>query len=348
MPDTDSDKMPKPEPNFSPYSTVVDRLDLGYCVWPSKRIGGRQIWVLIMGLAFSFSVIATSCKPQKPQVLESDRPEIYKDTTEKAPERKPKPPKRGVYYGIKTRKAYTKVVKNKKRTFELFHVLAKPQDPSPYNLTHLHWFHKQKRKIFIGPIPDKEAKFAKILHGPYRRTFDGKTVEEGIYYMGAKHGRWENYGATTDQILNDKIKWYKGFPKESDITYYDVEQTQFKEVTPVVDGERHGEYYFFNSQGQVLIYGKYEYNRKIGIWLEYWEGTKKKTIKTKTQYPESSFVPQFEGYVMQRMDAKGNVIYDKATEEAKEKARIAAEKKATEDKAVMDRLNPPKPTPIPK
>lgn len=292
-----------------------------------------------MAVLFSF------CKPQKPDLLEADKPEIYKDTTEKQEVKKPKPPKRGVYWGIATRRGFTRVVKNKKKTFELFHVLKKYQEPSPYNVQHLYWYHKKKRKVFIGPIGEKDLPFAKILHGPYRRTFDGKLVEEGFFYLGAKHGRWEQYGVSTDNILVDKVKWYKGFPKESEISYYDVEQTQIKEVIPIVDGKRHGEYYYFNPKGQVLIYGKYEYGQKIGIWLDYWEGTKKKTIKKKYQFPESWTAPQFEGYLSQEFDAKGTLIYDKAAADAKEKARIAAEEKAAREKAEMERLNPPKQAP---
>jgi hypothetical protein len=292
---------------------------------------------LVLGL-FHFA-----CKPQRPQVLEGDRPKIYEDSVEKAPERKVKPPKRGVYYGIKTRKAYVKVVKNKKRTFELFHVLAKYQEPSIYNVHNLYWYNRKKRRIVIGPIPEKELMYARILHGPYRRTFESKTVEEGIFYLGAKHGRWENTTATKDEILTDKVKWYKGFPKESEISYYDVELTQIKEVIPIVNEEKHGDYFYFSPTGNVLISGKYEYGKKIGTWTEYYDGVgKKHGIKQKSIYPESSFVPQFEGYINQQFDAKGNITYDKLTEENKAKAKKAAEEKAAKEKSEFERLNPPK------
>lgn len=297
--------------------------------------------MVLMGIVIAFG---WACKPQKPDLLANDRPKIWEDTAGKKEEvRKPKRIPRGVYYGIKTRKGYTKTVKNKKSTFELFHVLAKYQEPSPYTISRLYWFHRQKRKVFIGPISDKDKPYARILHGPYRKVFDKKTVEEGIFYLGTKHGRWEQYTANNESILVDKAKWYKGFPKESEITYYDVEQTQIKEVVPIVDGDRHGEYFFYNTKGQLLSYGKFEHNRRIGIWLDYWDGTKKRTIKRKTQYPESAWVEQFEGFISQEMDANGRVTYDKVADEARAKAEAEAKQRAEEEaarqKAMQDLIN---------
>lgn len=309
-----------------------------------------RLWVLLVVLM----VGAWACKPQKPDVLEADRPELYKDTTEKEQVAKPKPPKKGVYYGYKTKKAFTKVVKNRKRTFELFHILPKYMEPNPYTVARVYWYHRKKRKIFIGPIGDKDKQYARLIHGPYRKVFDKKTVEEGIFYLGVKHGRWEQYTANDESILVDKSKWYKGFPKESEIAYYDVEQTQIKEVVPIVDGERHGEYFFYNEKGQVLTYGKFEHNRRIGIWLDYWDNSKKRNIKRKTQYPESAWVEQFEGYAFQELDANGKITWDKKAAEAKAKADEEAKKKAEEQEAkrkemedMMKQFNNPAPATTP-
>lgn len=286
-------------------------------------------WVFLFIALVAF---ASACKTSKPQsTVDIDSPLLYKDTANQAKSvKKDKGPKRGVYYGIKTRKAFTKVVKNKKRTYELFHVLAKPQDPQPY-VQKIHWFHTKKRKIFIGPIPEKEAQYAKIIHGPYQRIFDRKVIEEGIFYLGAKHGRWETYANNEEAILNNKEKWYKGFPKESQITYYDAESRLIKEVIPVMNGSYHGDYYYFSEKGDVLATGQYDTGYRVGQWLEYHPNTKRKTIKKKIQYPEGPWVPQFEGYVTQEFDERGVLTYDKETEDAK-KAKAAKEAEANAEK----------------
>ena len=67
-------------------------------------------------------------------------------------------------------------------------------------------------------------------------------IEQGQFYVGAKTGRWEVDGATEDEILLDKKKLYKGFPKEAKITYYDANQSKIQEVTPYENGELHGVY----------------------------------------------------------------------------------------------------------
>jgi antitoxin component YwqK of YwqJK toxin-antitoxin module len=227
-----------------------------------------------------------------------------------------------MFYGIKTRKAYTRVKKGKNYTYELFYVLKKPQDPMPY-VKDIYWFHRKKRKIFVGPIPEKEKEHAKILHGPYLKQINRDIVEEGIFYLGAKHGRWMYEKPVGEEsILQDKQKFYKGFPKESEVAYYDVEKTKLKEVLPIEDGQYHGNYVRYYESGVLAEEGKYEYGVKIGMWVEYYD-SQKKIIKKQTQYAKSWEVSDFEPYVVREYNDKGRVTYDKATEDKKKAAEEA-------------------------
>lgn len=144
---------------------------------------------------------------------EGARPKIFVDSvaSDKRVVRKKRIPKR-MFYGVMTKKAFIKKESGKKSTVELFYYLKKTQDIQPF-VKEIYWYHKQKKKIFVGAINKKDEPFAKILHGPYKKLTDGKVEEEGIFYFGAKHGRWMHEKLQgTEMILVEKDKFYKGFP----------------------------------------------------------------------------------------------------------------------------------------
>jgi hypothetical protein len=265
-------------------------------------------------------------KLPKPVVpLDGEKPLIHVDSL--ASDKRPKEPKKKkipkrMFYGIKTRKAYTRVKKGKNYTFELFYVLKKPQDPMPF-VKDIYWFHKKKRKIFVGPIPPKDQPFAKIMHGPYLKQVNRDIVEQGIFYLGAKHGRWMYEKPVGEEpILQDKLKFYKGFPKESEISYFDVDKKKLQEVRPVEDGKYHGQYFRFFEDGTIAEEGKYEQGKKIGMWIEYFQSSKK-LIKKQTQHAKDWTIEDFEPYVVREYNDKGRVTYDKATEDKKKAAEEA-------------------------
>lgn len=243
-----------------------------------------------------------------------EKPLIYEDTlaSDKRKEKEKKIPKK-TFWGIKTKKAFTKVVSGKKKTYEIFYVLKKPQEPDPY-IRDIYWFNTKKRKIIMGPIPPKEKQFAKILHGPYYKTVNRNTVETGQFYVGAKTGRWESLTATEEELLTNKLKYYKGWPKDAKVSYFDAEKTKVEEVIPMENGEMHGEYFKFYPSGQIAENGKYEFGKKVGVWREYFPDKKK--LKLETQYPPDAFTDA-EPYKVREYDAKGAVLYDKATEDKK-------------------------------
>jgi len=208
------------------------------------------------------------------------------------------------FYGMKTRRAYARKGKDpKKREYELFFVLRKPVPINPY-VTDIYWYHLKKRQIINGPIDERDKKYAKIIHGPYIRRQGRKVLEEGIFYVGTKHGRWERYDRNF--ILLDKKRFYKGWPTDAEISYYDLNQQKPKEVIPIQWGRKEGNYYYFAENGTLLTTGVYKDNIKIGIWTEYHSAKRK---KKETQYPKDPY-STVEPFILKEYDAKGKVYYD--------------------------------------
>lgn len=218
---------------------------------------------------------------------------------------KKKKRKKNVFYGIKSRKGFTKLGRGKQVTIETFHLLKTYKEPNPY-VGEYYVFDVRKRKVLkVTSIDKKELLNYRILHGPYKKTVGGEVVESGIFYVGTKHGRWERYGK--NNILLDKVKFYKGWPKESEITYFDNERTKVKEVKPVVNKQLNGTYCLFNEKGWTLVHGKYIDNIKVGIWVEYF--TDKNKRRKEIQHPANPYKDeQFEPYVLTEWDEEGNMI----------------------------------------
>ena len=288
-----------------------------------SKIKLKAVWPLLL-----FILVGCYVRRAPDETIGKDlkTPVIYKDTlaSDKKVARKKKIPKK-TFFGYKTRKAFTKLRKGRNLTLELFFVLKKPADPGPY-VQQLYWFNRKKRKVMVGPIPEKEKMNAVIMHGPYKKIVNRFIIEEGQFFLGSKHGRWETYQTGEESILADKKKYYKGFPKDAEITYYDAERTKTKEVLPMEDGRYQGDYYFFSPEGILLTSGKYEHGVRIGIWKDFYDNKKRK-IKRNTQYPESAFVEQFEPFTLQEYDEKGFATYDKAEDDKKKAAEKAKQPK---------------------
>lgn len=284
----------------------------------------EKLWAALLALLFGLFLM-DSCKPKRysDMYIEDNRfgtPKIYRDTlaSDKKKVDSVKKYKRNVFFGIKSKKAFTKQVKGKNVTYELFFVLKKPQPPQPY-VKDIYWLDKKKRVIRVGPIPEKEAQNARILHGPYRKVLNRRTILEGVFYLGARHGRWAEYLPGDDMILTEKTKWYKGYPKDSEISYWDVEKTQIKEAKPIINGELHGEYARYSQKGVLLESGVFQHGVKIGIWREYFE--ERRRSKRSIQYANTAFETDFKPYVISEFDVAGNLIYDKETEDKNRQAK---------------------------
>ncbi len=230
---------------------------------------------------------------------------------EEEKEEKKEKVKRNFYYDKKTRKKFTISGYGNNVTRELFNYLKKDYvGPDPY-VRDFYWYDFKRKSIRSTKNPD--PKFAAILHGPYRKEKDDMVIESGMYWNGLKHGRWMRYDI--NGILMDKQVYFKGWPIDSKITYYDEERTQVKEAIPIVYGEKEGTYLYFHKNGQVAVQGEYRFDEKVGLWVEYQpqRRRRKKTI----QYGSDPFDKDFKPYINQEWDEDGKLVYDREQWESK-------------------------------
>ncbi|WP_234736121.1 toxin-antitoxin system YwqK family antitoxin [Tellurirhabdus bombi] len=211
------------------------------------------------------------------------------------------------YEGLPITEAYTKFGSGDKTIIEKFTVLKQFRQPSPY-VREIYWYDAKEQRVRYSVIKDKEKSF--ILHGPYKRYQNGNLIEEGYYYVGAKDGRWERYDGNF--MLSDKVRYSRGFPAESQITYYDSTHTKIKEVLPKEYGKLHGTYFAFYESGQLAAEGRYDNGTKVGRWTEYYPHRRAK--KKTTQYAPSRWEDDFEPYLIGEWDEKGKVVYERPKE----------------------------------
>lgn len=218
---------------------------------------------------------------------------------------KKKKMKRNVFYGLKVKKGFARTGQGNRTRFEEFRYLKKPVDVNPY-VRDIYWYHFKKKKILNSRKFDPEQ--GVLLHGPYQKRLGEQVLEEGIFYKGMKHGRWVRYNRY--DILQDKEKYYKGWPKQSKVVYYDKERTKLREIIPVQLGEKEGNFFAFYENGRVAAKGEYQFDHKVGIWIEYYNQSKRK--KREIQYPEDPFDESFEPYIIREWNSKGVLVYDRA------------------------------------
>lgn len=220
-------------------------------------------------------------------------------------EKKPKKKKKkNVFLGYRIKKGITRSGKGKSAVIERFSYLKTYQEPNPYAPAK-YYYHVKKRKIFKGRTID--PKVAKILHGPYKKLQNGITLEEGYFYIGTKHLRWEKYNK--NGILLGKSHFEKGFPRDAQITYYDAARQHIKEVIPYMNGEVEGDYVKFRNDGLMEWEGQYENGRKVGVWIEYWPFRNRKHYEY--QYAETGYDAPIEPYLIRQYNKNNVLIYEK-------------------------------------
>jgi len=216
---------------------------------------------------------------------------------------KKKKVKKNTFYGARTRKGYTKSGFGEKTVVELFYYLKVYEEPDQY-VRDIYWYNFRKKKIIKSRRIDK--KNAGILHGPYRKMLGETLLEEGVFYKGTKHARWTSWNR--HDILQSKEKYYKGWPKQSKVAYFDRSRKQIKEIIPVHFGEKEGNYYAFYDTGNVAVRGEYHFDGKVGVWREYYNARNRR--KREVQYGKDPFDESFRPYILREWDDKGKLIYD--------------------------------------
>jgi antitoxin component YwqK of YwqJK toxin-antitoxin module len=219
---------------------------------------------------------------------------------------KKKKPKRKVFYGIKTKKAFTRKGFGDKMTVELFYVLKKADKPTGF-ARDVYWYDFTRKELRKTSVSAFDVKKGVLAHGPYKRMVGEDVIEEGIFFKGTKHGRWMRYDR--QDLVEDKEKYYKGWPKESLVTYYDPnERKKLKEITPIEYGEKEGYYYYFHENGQIAVVGEYHWGERVNDWIENYPSGKRKRI---IAYPKEPFEKEIHPYVRKEWDEKGKEIYSK-------------------------------------
>ncbi|MCY7351141.1 MAG: hypothetical protein LH606_10795 [Cytophagaceae bacterium] len=208
------------------------------------------------------------------------------------------------YEGIGVTRVVNRFGAGDRATSEEFFVLKEYQQPSPY-AKDIAWYDYRASRVTNVLIKDKA--YAQILHGPYRRFVGDALMEEGYYYVGTKHARWTSY--FPDFTLKDKVRFDKGFPEDSRVSYYDEAKTKVKEIVPKLYGKCSGDYRAFYEGGQLLLEGKMDDSVRVGKWREYHQfGTGGRT-KKEIQYGRDKWDPA-QPVVLREWDNRGKMIFE--------------------------------------
>lgn len=187
---------------------------------------------------------------------------------------------------------------------ETFSYLTQHQEPDPY-APEKYYYDTKRRKLYKtrGELNPEQHK---VLHGPYKKEQGGEVVEEGYFYIGTKHLRWERYNR--NGILLAKEHFEKGFLRDAVVTYYEGTK-KIKEVIPYAYGEVQGTYYRFYENGQLEWTGQYQKGRKVGIWVKHFDFRNRR--HSEYQYPKTPYDPPAEPYLVKQYDRHGTLVYEK-------------------------------------
>ena len=211
-----------------------------------------------------------------------------------------------IFWGTKTKKGFTKKGFGKKTVTELFFYLKKKDFEGPDEYIQDFYYFDFKKKKIVKSKKIKDPSKVGVLHGRYIKKVGEQILEEGYFYKGKKHGRWMRYN--TNDILQDKTTFWKGWPQESQLAFYDYQREKLREVIPVIYGERQGTYYAFHSNGILAATGSFKFDRRVGVWREYYDNRR---IKREIVYPENPFVADQQGYISREYSREGKLIYDR-------------------------------------
>lgn len=278
------------------------------------------IFLFIVNIIFvfdSFGQIEENITPSKPMMVEMDSINEDAPTVELNPGaleeqsliKKKKKKKKKIFWGIKTKRQYTRSMSKGNRVFELFFVLPEYESPNKYAPLKYYYDPKEKK---IERKSTSNSKYGIPLHGSYVKIVEKDTVTTGFFYKGLLTGRWVWYGK--DKTIKDKKYYYMGFPKESEISYYDSKQTKIKEVVPYQHGELNGIYQAFYESGRKKEVGSYKYGYKIGDWTEYYDaldqrGRQRRKKLTQYRNKNNVYKKDYSGpKVKYEWDEKGKVL----------------------------------------
>jgi len=224
----------------------------------------------------------------------------FKKDSTVIPEKKKK---KNFYFGKKTKKGFTKSKTGGKMRYENFNYIKVPEKVDVY-VRDVYWFNKKKKKIDKTKRSNKENF---MLHGPYVEKIEENIIEEGTFFNGLKHGRWIKLSRS--DILQDKEEYHLGWPKYSKKSFWDYSNKELKEIIPIQYGEKDGYYYAFHKNGNLAVRGEYLFDKKVGIWTEYYtyNGRKKREVN----FSKEPFNKNYKPIITKEWSINGKLIYDR-------------------------------------
>ncbi len=276
----------------------------------------KIIFPFIFFIFFINNLLAQPPKEEKNLTLESDtlgkieeklEAEDLVLNQELTPKKRKKKEKkrRREYLGLKT--SFTSTQDEDK--YELFRVVNMEHLPKYKHHKEIHYFDLENQKIKAEDYSALSKKLKKgrkiyLLHGNYQLIRDGELRAEGFYNKGLKHDEWFEYDKKG--VLLERLKYHEGFPKESNITYFDDAQNKVKEIIPMVHGRKQGKYYRYFENGAIAEEGVLENNHKIRIWNEYFPN---KQRQRQTEYP-THWYEETKPKLLMEWDEKGKTLFD--------------------------------------
>lgn len=229
-----------------------------------------------------------------------------KKTDQKKKRAKTKKKNKRVYFDIRLKPRYLKKKTRKTKT-EILFFIAKGRTEAPPFRRQIYYYNRAKKRI--SKSNNRNHHKHSHLHGHYIKKINGRVVEEGYYYKGVKHGRWEKHSRRG--ILIDRKIYNKGFAKDSKITYYNDNSAKIKEVVPYHYGEKEGLYLRYYESGRLAEMGLYRGNYKVGNWYEYYDRKRYKS-KSIIKYPKKPYYDDdVKGLVVKAWNEKGKRIHQK-------------------------------------
>ncbi|MGN6646578.1 MAG: toxin-antitoxin system YwqK family antitoxin [Cytophaga sp.] len=263
----------------------------------------------LLSVAQTDTLLPSGKKPRY-YIMETDTtPQLIfiPDTLHTKKKHKAPKPKKKVFYDLKCKKGFIRTISGAGSgnvTMEFFYYLKVWKDPNPYIPDIYVWDITKNKIIKVSKIEaDKQPNY-RVLHGPYKKEVNGNVIETGAFYVGTKHARWELYDKNFTLLA--KTKYYKGWPKEAKITYFDAEHRRPKEVMPYEYGKLQGDYYLFTDKGNVLMKGQYENGAKVGVWIEFFPDSPNR--KRETKYPDDPYDKETQPVIAKEWNEKGKVI----------------------------------------
>lgn len=216
---------------------------------------------------------------------------------------KPKKEPKNSYRGIKGKKSFIRTISGKRTIIEKFY-FVKDQTKVPQYVAEVYYFDPKKQKIIKTTKYNPEN--GALLHGLYTKKINDLLGEEGYFYLGVKDGKWEKY--SKDTLLVDKRYFDKGFLQESEVSYFDKNKKNLKQLVSIHNGFKDGEYLVYFQSGRLAVKGQYSDDVKIGVWYEYFDQVKF-ARKREIKFQDAPY-DKADSVVLREWDIKGKVLID--------------------------------------